>query len=249
MKWFKHVVLSLAVVLMSAGAFAVLMNAGAFAGDGDTDQCTLGKTCSVDKCTECEGVECSLSKTSTAAKQSCCPIEAAMAKLPKIVYKIGGKTACCAGSAAALAEKSDGTVKYAVANKTFDDKRFAFVALVEATEKFVDDFATPHKCKVSGTTAVAGRSCHCPIEARKTASLVKAAMEKVAMTYVVDDKECKCPTEAKRLAEKSGAETFYVVNGEKSKCNYSARLNLARAKYRASMQALTKAENGAKGDT
>jgi hypothetical protein len=238
MKRFNYVVVLLAVVLLSANALA---------DHCDKDQCPLGKTCDTDKCEGCPDVECASFKTSTAAKQPSCPIEAAMAKLPKMVYKIDGKTACCPKSAVALADKSGSTVKYGVADKTFDNERLAFVALVEATEHFVDDFATPRKCKVSGTTSVAGKSCRCPVEAQKTARLVKSAMEKVAITFVVGEKECKCPTEAKRLAEESGAETFYVVNGEKSKCNYHARLNLARAKYRASVEALAKAENGAKG--
>lgn len=249
MKRFNHVVALLAVVLTSAGAFAVLTSAGAFADHGAKDQCALGKACSADMCKECPVVECSLSKTSTAAKQPCCPIEAAMAKLPKMVYKVGDKSTSCAESAAALAEKSSDAIQYVIGDKTFDDERLAFVSLVEATEKFVDDFATPHKCSVTGTTTVAGTSCSCPVEAEKTAGLVKTAMAQVAMTYVVGDKECKCPAEAKRLAETSGAETFYVVNGEKSKCDYSARLNLARAKYRASVEALAKAGNGAKGDS
>ncbi len=201
------------------------------------------KTEAVAKATECKGGECShgtsVSLAST-SKSHGCPIEAAMAKLPKMTYTVGDKTICCSKTAAKLAEESGAKVRYAVGKKTFDDKQKAFVTLVKTTEEFVDGFAAPHKCSVTGSTTVAGTKCHCPVEAEKRAKVVRAAMAKVRMTYLVGEKSCNCPVEAKKLAKDSGSATLYVVNSEKTGCDYTARLNLARAKYKAAVQAAEK---------
>ena len=204
---------------------------------------SCAKTEAVAKATECKGGECShgtsVSLVST-SKSHGCPIEAAMAKLPKMTYTVGDKTTCCSKTAAKLAEQSGAKVRYAVGKKTFDDKQKAFITLVKTTEEFVDGFGAPHKCNVTGTTTVAGKSCHCPIEAEKRAKVVRAAMTKVRMTYLVGEKSCNCPVEAKKLAKDSGSATRYVVNSEKTECEYTARLNLARAKYKAAVQAAEK---------
>ena len=42
-----------------------------------------------------------------------------------------------------------------MANQEYDEKDQAMVALADATEKFVEDFATPHECSVSGKTNIA----------------------------------------------------------------------------------------------
>ena len=196
---------------------------------------------------KCDGVCPATTATSVASdddKQAAgqCPIEAAMAKLPAIAYKVGDESACCANSAAAMAKKAGKPIQYIVAEKSFDSEQTAFVSLVEQTEKFVTDFTTPCKCEVSGVTKIAGKSCDCPIKSEETVSLVKAATEKVAMTYVVGKESCNCPVQAKELASKSGEKTTYVVNGEKTECEMTGRLNLARAKYKAAVEALVKLE-------
>jgi len=74
-------------------------------------------------------------------------------------------------------------------------------------------------------------------------------MDAVKVSFVVGDKTCHCPNEAKTLAKASGAKRLFVVGDEKTSCELtSRRLNLARAKYRAAVQALAKqvsAEDGA----
>ena len=96
---------------------------------------------------------------------------------------------------------------------------------------------------------MAGTQCNCPIEAEKRAKVVRTAMAKVRMTYLVGEKSCHCPIEAKKLAEKEGATTCYMVNGEKTECQYTARLKLARAKYKAAVQAATKLATSSKAPT
>ena len=65
------------------------------------------------------------------------------------------------------------------------------------------------------------------------------------MTYMVGEKECHCPVEAEKLAKDSGDPTVFVVAGESTGCNVTARLNLARAKYKAAVVAVMQAETQA----
>lgn len=174
-----------------------------------------------------------------------CPIAKAMGKLPKMAYKVGDQEVCCPSAAAKLAKDQDAAVTYLVGKESFDNQGAATVALAKVTEKFVKDFATPCKCEASGNVTVAGKELCCDVAAGATAKLVGDAMKQVEMTYLVGDKECHCPTQAETLAKESGAKTLFVVAGEKTPCSATARLNLARAKYKAAVEAITKAEKKA----
>ena len=177
-----------------------------------------------------------------ASECSSCPIKAAMDELPKFTYQVGKEKTCCAEAAAALAKKHDAPMEYLVGDKAFPTKAVAMVALTDATEKYVAAFATPKTCKESGKTTVAGKELCCEVVATERATLAKKAMAKVQMTYLVGEKECHCPTEAKTLAKSSGDDQLFVVAGEKTCCSTTARLNLARAKYKAAIEALAKAD-------
>ena len=176
-----------------------------------------------------------------AASCKACPIETAMKKLPAITYKVGTQDVCCELSAEKLAKELKEPVIYVVGKEQLKDKSAALTHLVKATEKFVADFATPHKCNVSGTTTIAGQELACSIAARETTKLVKAAMDKIQLTYVVGDEKCQCPLQAASLAKASGKATRYEVAGKTSSCALSSRLSLAQAKYKAAVQALVKA--------
>ena len=131
---------------------------------------------------------------------------------------------------------------YVVAGKKFPKESEAKLALVAATEKYVTAFAEPNKCPKSGTITVGGQKACCPNTAAATSEVLKAAMAKVKMSYVVGDQECGCPNKAKQLAKDSGKAAEFVVAGQKTCCNVTARLNLARAKYVAAVQALAQAD-------
>ena len=167
-----------------------------------------------------------------------CPIAAAMGELPKMTYKVGEESVCCSKAAASLAEKSGDPINYVVGEKSFTEKKAAMTSLVETTEAFVTEFVTPCKCDVSGVTKIAGKSCNCPIDAGKKAELVSTAVSGISMSYVVGEETCNCPNKAAALAKTSGDEQFYVVGEEKTCCEMTARLNLARAKYKAAVEAL-----------
>jgi hypothetical protein len=165
-----------------------------------------------------------------------------MKQLPQISYAVGEKKMCCPKAAEALAKESNGHIHYVVADKEYHKESKAKMALVEVTEKFVADFCEPKKCSVSGTITVAGKKACCPTTAAQTAKLVKQAMDKVSMSYLVADQACHCPVEAKKLASDAGKQVEYVVGEQKTCCDVEARLNLARAKYKAAVQALAQAE-------
>jgi hypothetical protein len=168
-----------------------------------------------------------------------------MDKLPKLAYMVGEQTLCCEESAKAVAASTKSKLIYAVGKEKFESSDKAFASLVEQTEKFVANFATPSTCKESGTTTVAGECVECSVKAGEIAAKVKKAMDTVAISYKVGDKTCSCPVEAKTLAAEKKVKTFFVVDKEETECEQTARLNLARAKYKAALMALAseKSEN------
>jgi hypothetical protein len=165
-----------------------------------------------------------------------------MNKLPKITFQVGAENVCCSEAAAALAKTNGSPIVYLVGKQSFDCETSATTALVEATEKFVADFATPCKCEVSGKTTVAGAEVCCDTLAAEKAKLVADAMKKVEMTYLVGEQKCDCPEQAATLAKESGKTQLFVVNGESTCCSTTARLKLAQAKYKAAVEALVAAE-------
>jgi hypothetical protein len=197
------------------------------------------------KCSKCPAQSASVAAKAT-DESATCPVSAAMTKLPKMTYAVGEESTCCAESAKSLAEKAELPVKYVVGDKQFDDKDKAFVSLVEQTESFVNDFITPSTCDESGTHTVAGKSYSCTVQAGKNAELVKAAVEKVQMTYVVGKETCACAAMAGEMAEKAGEKVNYKVGDEEATCcSMTARLKMAHAKYKAAVQALAAANKPA----
>jgi hypothetical protein len=161
-----------------------------------------------------------------------------MAKLPQMTYMVGDQQVCCPDAASELAKQAGKDIRYAVGEKSFAGEDKAKVALVEATEQFVAAFAKPSVCKESGNITVCGQKACCEGSAAAMAKTAKAAMDKVAMTYMVGEKSCNCPVEAEKMAKDSGDVTLFVVGQEKTACQVTARLNLARAKYKAAVVAM-----------
>lgn len=189
-------------------------------------------------CKDCKS-ECSDCKSECNG----CPVSKAVAALPKITFAVGDEHTCCNEAATALAKKNNADIKFVVAEKEYCCQNEAKVALVAATNKFVADFAAPHKCEASGTTTIAGKQLSCCNAAAETAQIVKAAMDKVEMAYLVGDKECHCPVEASAVAKESGKQTVFVVADQKTECKVTAELELARQKYIAAVKALAAADS------
>lgn len=212
-------------------------------------QCTAGKQCSACPAstvsTSAQDESCETCGSKTAC--STCAVSQAMAKLPKMTYRVGTESTCCSESASALAKKHGKPVQFVVGDQTFDDESKAFVSLVENTEAFVNEFVTPKKCETSGTTSIAGQSCACPVQAGELTAKVKQAVEQVKMGYKVGDKSACCSQSAQALAKQSGQPVTYVVNSQEHSCNYQARLELAKARYAAAVKSLLAANTAKAG--
>ena len=185
------------------------------------------------------------SKQCDAACSECqqCPVAKAMEALPKLVYRIGDETTTSPVQAGRISGKSKQKIEFVVENKVFHEETEAFSALVDMTEKFVADFAKPQKCDVSGSTIVAGKSLCCEVAAGEVANLVKKSMDDVKVTYLVGKESVCCPDAAMALAKESGEKVVQLVAGQKcGGCSSTTRLNLARAKYKAAIEALLAAD-------
>ncbi len=159
-----------------------------------------------------------------------------------MTFVVGEKKTPCSKTAAKLAKESNEPIRFVVGDKTFDKKGEALTALVDSTEHFVAAFVEPKVCKASGTVTVAGKKLHCPDKAANCANVAKSAMDQVKMTYLVGEEKCSCPKAADKLAKKSGDAKVFVVGKETTQCSVTARLNLARAKYKAAVVALMQAD-------
>ena len=165
-----------------------------------------------------------------------------MAKLPKISYAVGEKKSGCPDAAAKIAKDSGGHIHFCVGDTEYDSKSEAQEALLTATERFVASFTKPHTCPKSGQCTLAGQPLNCEKSAAHTAKLMQEAMAKVKFTYAVGEEKCNCPIKATKLAKDSGKEKLFVVGETKTCCEKTARLNLARAKYKAAVEAMLKAQ-------
>jgi len=201
-----------------------------------------GETCTGGSCTK------SSSALASADGSACkeCPVSLAMAKLPKMSYRVGTEDTCCSKSATKLAEEKKVEMKYVVGEKVFEDKTLAYTSLVESTEAMVKEFVTLSKDETTGVNTIAGESCKCSVKAGKKAELVSAAIKDIKMSYVVGEETCNCPMKAGKLAKAANTEMKYMVGEEACNCPLKARLNLAHAQYKAAVKAtLVKTEKPA----
>ena len=172
-----------------------------------------------------------------------CAVGKAMEALPKLVYKIGDESTTSPVQAGRIARKTKHKIQFTVQDKVFKEEAVAFAALVDMTEQFVADFAKPRKCEESGSTIVAGKSLCCDVAAGEVAGLVQKAMDNVKVTYMVGKETVCCPDAAKALAKESSEKVIQLVAGQKcGGCSSTTRLNLARAKYKAAIEALLAAD-------
>lgn len=174
------------------------------------------------------------------ASGGACSVTAGLEKLPKLAYMVGEESICCSEMAKAKAKETGAKLVYLVGTKKFETEAAAFTGLVDETEKFVEQFAKPQECKVSGAITIAGQECSCSVMAGEIAQKVKKAMDTVAVSYKVGDKVCSCPIEAKANATSSGLKMLFVIDKDATECEQTARLNLAKAKYQAALVAMAK---------
>lgn len=217
--------------LSLTASFVFAADTEAVSADAPAATCAAKGTCSASKQAAAETCVCP-------SACSACDVKTAMAKLPAMTYLVGDKETCCSDSAAALAKSADQPIQFKVGDATFATKQEAFTTLVTKTEAMVNAFTTPSTCSVSGKTTIAGKSCQCPTEAGTLAKKVSKATQLVSMKYKVGDETCSCPMSAKAMAKKAGVTPTYVVADTETQCEMTARLALAREKYKAALIAL-----------
>ena len=205
----------------------------------DGSSCSAGGSCCADK----DAIM--VTTTEGDASEGVCPVTLAMAQLPQLSYTVGEQQVCCEKMAGDLATKEAAAVHYVVAEKTFETKQAAMTALVDQTESMVDAYIKPKTCEVSGATTVAGKACSCPVETAARTKAVEEAAKLVSMKYMVDGQEAACVNCAGARAKETGKPVEYVVAGQATTCEMTARLNLARAKYKAAVEAAVALEKKA----
>ncbi len=177
------------------------------------------------------------------AKAECgegsCSIQSAFKTLPRLEYQVGATTTACAKSAAKLSQKEGLPIKFVI-KQAFENEAAATLALAEKTEALVKQFATSTECKISGRISVGGKSLSCSEKASVRAKLIGEAIDAVKVSYKVGDKVSNCPIESKKLAAESKVSVVFVVDGKETACPIRHRLNAARAKYRAAVEAVAK---------
>ena len=192
------------------------------------------------------------SEGSDCESSSCeeCPVmTAAMESLPKMIFKVGSEETCCHMTATRMAHEEHEKIVYLVGKKRYHESRDAFEALVKQTEMYVKRFVKPTVCKESGATTVAGETCECNESASKYVDTVSTAIQDMKLTYKVGEKEFEKYHDAKRYAKKTHTSGAYVVDGEKYKDEYEARLALAHQKYKAAVQAIQQTKSVANHET
>ena len=141
-------------------------------------------------------------------------------------------------TATRMAHEEHEKIVYLVGKKRYHESRDAFEALVKQTEMYVKRFVKPTVCKESGATSVAGQTCDCDESTSKYVSTVSDAIQDMKLTYKVGEKEFDKYHDAKRYAKKTHSKGVYVVDGEKYKDEFEARLALAHQRYKAAVQAI-----------
>jgi hypothetical protein len=77
-------------------------------------------------------------------------------------------------------------------------------------------------------------------DANKAAAAAKNAAQNVAMKMVVDGKDFQCPVSAREFATGANKPVEYAVGDAKTPCETTAKVELAKAKVRAAIDAISK---------
>ena len=189
-------------------------------------------------------------------------VQAVLASLPTMKYRVGDQTVCCANGASVMAKTESKPIEYVVG----DD---VFAAEAEAKAKL----AALYESEIENLTAlqfsVGGESTRCPetakgmaekskatiaykvggvefadkAKAEATVKLVTDAAAAVKMSYKVDDKPFCCDKMAGMAAKDSGKPIVYIVGEEEASDELAAKLMYAQAKIRAIVQTAASARS------
>ena len=194
-------------------------------------------------------------KLTSAGGECTCPIkkqiDAVLASLPSMQYKVGDEVTGCSKSAGKMAKANGGKMQYVVSEQVFTDEGEAVVKLASLLESEIASLTTIQY-------AVGGECVQCPLRAKdlakksdskiayrvagidfdsrekaqKAVEAAKAALTSVKMTYKVGDQSFCCDKMAGAKAKETSSKLVYVVGDEETGCSQSAKLKLAKHKIR-----------------
>jgi hypothetical protein len=171
-----------------------------------------------------------------------------------MTYRVGDTATHCSLQAETIARKTGQPIHYAVGDRTFDNQGEAKLKLASLLEKEIDTLKTVqyvaggeyHHCprtakKIAEANGdkvayrVAGFDFQCRDKAESVAKLVSDRLAEVKMSYRVGDDSFCCDKMAARTAQKTGNPVHYVVDGEETSCEKTAKLMLSEAMIRAAV--------------
>jgi len=189
-------------------------------------------------------------------------IDAVLARLPKITYRVGDEATCCEKTAAMIAEKSGKPIQYVLGEEVLDSHCAAEVKLASLLEQELESIAAMRfavgdetvGCPVTakelakkngGTMAyrVGGVDFNSEEQAGKAVQLVTDAVDGVKMSYRVDGQSFCCDKMAGMKAKETGKPMTFVVGSEETDCDKHARLILMQTKIRAAVEAALSASS------
>ena len=169
-------------------------------------------------------------------------VDAILASLPSMTYKVGEMETACCKSANAEAAASGAKIAYVVDGKSYESKGEATVTLAGLmTEKYSEmshvQFVAGDKCYKCPVTAskiaedaktkmkyrLAGFDFDSKEQANKVAAEVQEAMAGMKIKYMSEGKPVTCVKSCK----KAGKKVTYVVGDQETECEQSAKLMLA----------------------
>lgn len=212
-------------------------------------------------CGKSKGAPCGSHAALTSSKGGCKVTEkvnAVLASMPSMKFKIGSETTSCCQSAAALAKKHNKPIEYVVGDEAFKTEGEATVRLASLVEKQVEDMKVVHY--VAGgtdyhcpkTAAAKAKKAHAKLvyrvggvdfsdqaKAEKAAVLASEKLGEVKMSYKVGKNTFCCDKMAGVKAKETGTKMVYVVGEEETNCQYEAKMLMAKAKLAAIVAAAT----------
>ena len=176
-------------------------------------------------------------------------VQAVLASMPHMEYRVGDETMYCPKSARTAAEKTGGPMQYVVGDRTFTDKGEAIdwlTALLEMEVNYLqtvqyaaggdcfDCPSTAREVAQETNTQVTYRACGFDFTEKEKAEhavrLVRDKLADVKTTYKVGDQSFCCDKMAGNAARKTGQPLHYVVGDEEITCPKTAKLKTLQNK-------------------
>lgn len=267
-----NLVAALSVLVLVSGAYACpgkchkkSADAKVVKADGRSEAtpCSAHATVVADKapCHKSGDAPCGSHAALTSAKGHCKvtdKVNAVLASMPSIEYKVGDETVTCPYAADALAKKQNKPIQYVVGDQAFKSEGEANAQLASLIEQKVNEmktvqFAAGDKCYRCPVTAkeeaqkahakmmyrVAGVDFANKELAEKAAQLASERLGEVKMSYKVGDHTFECDKTAGAQAKETHTKMLYVIGDKETDCPQEAKMLMAKAKLAAIVAAAT----------